>query len=271
MRPGSLCYSSHPLADLHLLFSFVFRRSALPVNAPRPSHSQVGTITQTCRVTLTPITGGDGVQSVREDKDCRYVVLPSGQSPPPPPSNSGGGNDSVIAAPSNGSTTGSVAPPGQTDTQTSAGGQTTSTDAAITTTSGASSIPVSTDLNPASSDASSTDTPSATSSSTLVAVRVLDPRTRPDPTYSCLFYRRAHSQILARQRQRQVQLIVRAQAQVRQLHQTVCQRRPYQSRSRLRCLMGRRRPLSQPPHLLYRLRAHKKKYLDGSLKCSRLD
>src|SRR5882757_6949562 len=51
------------------------------------THLEAWTITQTCKVTLTPITGGDGAQSVREDDDFTYVVLLTGQSPPPSPSN----------------------------------------------------------------------------------------------------------------------------------------------------------------------------------------
>jgi len=38
--------------------------------------TRVGTITQTCNVTLTPVTGPDGAPAVRREKECTFVVLP---------------------------------------------------------------------------------------------------------------------------------------------------------------------------------------------------
>lgn len=54
-----------------------------PVSFQRVTTSQstVGTVTETCQVTLTPIDG----DTVRQDKSCTYVVTPIGGTPPPPP------------------------------------------------------------------------------------------------------------------------------------------------------------------------------------------
>ena len=161
-------------------FPSFFQTSALPVNAPRPSHSPVGTITQTCQVTLTPITGANGAQSIREDKDCMYVVVPPGQTPPPPASSSGEGDNSVTAAPSNDSTTGSAAPPDQaSSTQTTTDGQssTSVTDAGATTSS-ASSTSLSADPSATTTSGSAIGTDSASASPSTTSVTSETVRTR---------------------------------------------------------------------------------------------
>jgi len=137
------------------------------------SQTPVGTITETCKVTLTPITDSSGKQSIRQDKECTYVVLTAGESPPPPASRSGDNGQATTTTSADAGTTttssdASTSTPNTTSssapvTDTAAAPSTSSNTATTTPAEASKSSAQTSSANPANPAANASDSPAATS------------------------------------------------------------------------------------------------------------
>ncbi|KAG8859586.1 hypothetical protein FRB91_007472 [Serendipita sp. 411] len=153
-------------------------RQEQPLTAPvtfqtvTTSQTPTGLITQTCNVTLTPITGDDGVQAVRQEKQCKFDIASDGQSSPPSNGNGDGNSSSTeTLSPTESITSTEIQ---TTSTQES---QTTSAQETLTTSSSSSSESVTATVVPAISEigtgvipASGTTTVSGTESTATESV-----------------------------------------------------------------------------------------------------